>query len=142
MTTERQECCRRCRCQPDIPAARPRATIATRKRRGAATQRIVADTLKERGWPFAEAVGAGATGKDITGTPGLAFEVKARAGFDPVAWVRQARRNAKGDDLPAVILRPNGMGPANVEDWVVVLRFGDLVGLLHLAGYGDPEEEG
>lgn len=135
-----QECCRRCGCRTDVTAARPRATIATRKRRGAATQRIVADHLKQRGWPYAEPVGAGATGKDITGTPGVAFEVKARAGFDPVAWVRQAVRNAKGDDLPAVILRPNGFGPANVGDWVVVMRLGDLVGLLHEAGYGDPEE--
>lgn len=135
-----QDCCRRCQHALPVEAARRRASIATRKRRGADTQRIVAGALKRSGWPFAEPVGAGATGKDITGTPGLAFEVKARAGFDPVAWVRQAVRNANGDDLPAVILRPNGMGPANVDDWVVVLRFGDLVGLLHEAGYGDPEE--
>ena len=36
--------------------------------------------------------------------------------------------------------RPDGMGPARVEDWPATLRLADLVVLLREAGYGDPHE--
>lgn len=112
------------------------ATRTTRKRRGADTQRVVAEAWRGDGWPYAEAVGAGANGRDITGTPGIALEVKARAGFDPLAWLRQADRNAHGD-LSAVVLRPNGAGPVSVDTWPVILAHGAFRALLRAAGYGD-----
>jgi hypothetical protein len=43
-----------------------------RKRRGAATARIVADWFRDHGWPYATAIGAGAPGRDIENMPGLA----------------------------------------------------------------------
>jgi len=39
----------------------------SRKHRGYATQRIVAEYLKEQGWQHALPVGAGRDGSDVTG---------------------------------------------------------------------------
>jgi hypothetical protein len=108
---------------------------ATRKRRGAETQRVVADAFKQAGWLYAEPVGAGAPGRDLTGVPGVACEIKSRRSYDPIAWLKQAVRNA-GGDLPAVIHRPDGYGPATVDEWPVTLRLADFLRLLRDAGYG------
>ncbi len=115
--------------------ARP-AVGTSRKRRGRDTERALAAWLRDNGFPYAEPVGAGTPGRDITGLPGLAIEAKARRGFSPLAWVRQARRNA-GPDLPIVVLRPDGMGEASIADWPAMLPLSVLVDLLDIAGYGD-----
>lgn len=119
------------------------ATVASRKRRGRDTEHAVAAYLAEHGWPHAEAVGAGAPGRDIKGVPGVAIEVKARRGFEPKAAMTQAIRNA-GEDVPVVIVRPDGCGPATLAAWPAVLPVGTLVALLRLAGFGGPatEEDG
>lgn len=109
-------------------------TANSRQRRGAETQNIVAQTFKAAGCPYAESAGAGRNGRDITGIPGIACEVKARKDFSPVAWVRQAVATAEGD-LPLVVMRPDGMGPASVDEWPVFLRFSDLLELLRAAGH-------
>ena len=106
-----------------------------RKRRGYRTQKIVADALARNGWPFAESAGAGRQGSDITGTPDIAVEVKARTNFDPLAWIRQAESASDGR-LPFVVVRCNGQGE-NVGDYPAMLRFEDLLALLIEAGYGD-----
>jgi hypothetical protein len=111
-------------------------TTPTRKRRGAASQSIVASYLVANGFPYATDAGAGRNGVDILGTAGLSWEVKARRGFSPLAWIRQA---AGSPGLPLVVLRPDGMGPASIADWPVTLRLSDVVSLLRAAGYGDPE---
>jgi hypothetical protein len=113
------------------------ATNATRKRRGAATQTLVSDWLREHGWPHAESAGAGRPGVDVLGLPGLSVEVKARRAFSPLAWVRQARQQP---GVPIVVLRCDGQGPATIGEWPVVLRLADLTELLHAAGYGDGDE--
>jgi hypothetical protein len=112
-------------------------TSQSRKRRGRDTELLAARYLAEHGWPYAMPTGAGAAGRDITGTPGLAFEVKARAGFEPMANLRQAIKNA-GGDLPLVLLRPNGMGPTTLDIWPVFMPLSSAVYLLRKAGYGDP----
>lgn len=112
-------------------------TTQSRKRRGRDTELLVARYLAENGWPYAMPTGAGASGRDITGTPGLAWEVKARTGFDPMANLRQAIHNA-GDDMPLVLLRPNGQGPASVGIWPVFTTLTNALWLLRKAGYGDP----
>ena len=108
-----------------------------RKHRGYATQRIVADWLRAHGWPYAESTGAGRNGADLTGTPGIAVEVKGRRGFDPLAALRQAEDNADGR-LPFVVLRMDGQGPASIAEWPVVIRLDHFTQLLTDAGYGDP----
>ena len=110
----------------------------SRKHRGFRTQKVVAEHLAARGWPFAESTGSGRSGSDITGVPGLAIEVKARADFNPMAWVRQASLN---NGLPMVTFRPNGMGEQSIGTWPVIIRMNDLIDLLHAAGYGDDTTE-
>ena len=108
-----------------------------RKRRGAETQTTVATWFREHGWPYAESAGAGRTGNDITGVPGLAIEVKARRDFTPLAWLRQART---GKGLPFVVFRPDGLGPAAIGSWGVLITLEEHTALLHAAGYGDTDD--
>lgn len=118
-----------------------KATSASRKRRGRETEHVVAAAFACDGWPYAVATGAGTPGRDITGLPGLACEVKARTGFDPMANLRQATRYSQGD-VPLVVMRPNGYGPTTVDEWPAFIPFGVLRKLLRQAGYGDPLKEG
>lgn len=107
-----------------------------RKHRGYATQAIVARYLKQHGFPFAESTGAGRQGSDITGTPCIDWEVKARANFDPAGAMKQSLARLKDGDLSVSVLRLNGQGEASVESFACVLPFGMLVQLLNEAGYG------
>lgn len=107
----------------------------SRKVRGRKTEAILADYYNAHGWPYAEQTGAGRPGVDITGMPGLAVEVKARRGFEPVAWLKQA---ATRPGLPFVVFRPNGMGEASVGSWGMLLTVEHGTELLRAAGYGDP----
>jgi hypothetical protein len=112
----------------------PSATTS-RKQRGRTTQKLVAAYFAANGWVHAESTGAGRPGVDVTGLPGLACEVKARRGFSPLAWLKQA---ASYPGLPFVVSRPDGMGPTTVESWPVTLKLSDFTILLRDAGYGSP----
>lgn len=107
-----------------------------RKHRGMRSQLLVAEHLRANGWPHASSAGAGRNGVDILETPDIAVEVKARAGLDPLAWVKQAEKDADGR-LPFCVFRPNGMGETPGR-YIAFLRLDDLVALLRAAGYGDP----
>lgn len=108
----------------------------SRKHRGYASQRLVAEWFAARGWPFAESAGAGRQGADITGMVDCAVEVKARRGFSPLAALRQAEHNADGR-LPFAVLRMDGQGPKTIGDWPVVITLQHFTQLLKDAGYGD-----
>lgn len=108
-----------------------------RKVRGMRTQLLVAEYLKERGWPYATSAGAGRAGVDVLNTPDIAVEVKARSDLSPLAWVRQAEKAADGR-LPMAVFRPNGMGE-HPGQFLAMLRLSDLVQLLGEAGYGDQD---
>jgi len=112
----------------------------SRKHRGYASQRIVSDWFTVNGWRYAEPVGAGRMGSDITGMPGIDIEVKARRGFDPLAAMRQQADRAALGDLPFAILRMDGQGPAVIGSWPVILRLDTFTELLRAAGYGDQKE--
>jgi len=107
--------------------------MATRKQRGYDSQRIVANRLKDAGWLFAEPVGAGRPGSDVTGVVGIDMEVKARRGLDLPGWMRQAAERTDG--LPILVVRPDGFGPASIDDWPMIVQFGRGVELLRDAGY-------
>ena len=111
----------------------------SRKHRGYRTQKVVAEYLEENGWPFAESTGGGRSGVDVTGTPGIAIEVKARTGFSPLAWVKQAEQETRGG-VPIVVFRCNGQGE-DAAKYPAMLRFSDLVNLLREAGYGSDESQ-
>lgn len=65
----------------------------------------------------------------------MAIEVKARAEFNPLAWIRQAEKNA-GEDYPVVWMRPNGLGPESVGKWLAFMRVDDWLELCERAGLG------
>jgi hypothetical protein len=115
--------------------------VTARKARGSATQIIAAAWYRRHGFPYCTDAGAGRIGRDLLNMIGLAGEVKARAGFSPLAWIKQAKANAVPGEVPFVLLRCNGQGEATVADWPVILRNEDFTRLVRAAGYGDPLEE-
>lgn len=89
----------------------------SRVSRGRESEQAVADFLRR--YPrFANARRnpASLSGKDILDVPGIAIEVKARRAFNPKEWAKQAHKNSNGE-MPVVVMRPDGMGPATVNEW-------------------------
>jgi hypothetical protein len=102
-----------------------------RKYRGFRTERVVADYLRR--WWEGASVGRG-SGRDILNVP-FDCEVKARTGLDVVGTLRQIEtRTAESGLLGFACFRLNGQGET-AEQYVAMLRLGDLVELLRAAGY-------
>lgn len=106
-----------------------------RKHRGYASQRIVADRFKEAGWIYAEPTGAGRQGSDILGVLGVDVEVKARRGLDLTGALNQQEERLADGILPVTIIRPDGYGPARIDDWPAAMKLRVLLRLLDEAGY-------
>jgi hypothetical protein len=106
-----------------------------RKHRGYRTQKVIADYLKQW-WEYADTAGAGRQGEDILNIPHVSIEVKARADFQPLAWIKQSAANSKGR-LPIVIMRCNGQG----EDAGEYLMFGKVKDLMPLVANKAPSHE-
>jgi len=99
-----------------------------RKHRGFRTERVVAEYLSTW-WPGA-CVGRG-SGKDIVNVP-FDCEVKARAGFQPLAYLRQLKsRTDISGELGFGVIRLNGQGESP-EDYACIIRLEDLLPLLIL----------
>lgn len=107
---------------------------------GTDAERAVVRVLRASGWPHAErrALRGGADAGDITGTPGIVWEVKGgnaarRAGDRQVyAWTLETdreRRNA-GADIGVLVMQRAGVGPANAHRWWAVIPAGSLARLL------------
>jgi hypothetical protein len=106
----------------------------SRKYRGYKTEKLVAEFFS-KWWPYALATGAGRSGKDVTGVPYFDIEVKARADFQPKAWIDQVgKRTTENGDIPLVVSRLNGQG-ADVGNYLAFMRLSDLVDLMRKAGY-------
>jgi len=103
----------------------------SRKHRGFRTERVVAEYLRR--WWEGASVGRG-SGRDILNVP-FDCEVKARTGLDVSGTLRQIEtRTAKSGLLGFACFRLNGQGE-RCEEYVAMLRLGDLVELLVAAGY-------
>ena len=113
---------------------------SSRKARGRETERIVADYLRDHGWPYAEPVGAGRSGADITGTPSLAIEIKARRALRLTEWLKEADRDP--NRVPLLIIRGDGQGPSSIEQWAAVMPLAIAITQLRDAGHGDPLQKG
>ena len=109
--------------------------MSSRKQRGYDSQRIVANYLKENGWPYAEPVGAGRAGSDVTGIVGVDVEVKARRNIDLTGTLRQQSDRAAEGVLPLAVIRPDGYGPSRIAEWPCVVPLSVMVELLREAGY-------
>jgi hypothetical protein len=103
----------------------------SRKHRGFRTERVVAEYLRR--WWEGASVGRG-SGRDILNVP-FDCEVKARTGLDVVGTLRQIESRTKESGLLGfATFRLNGQGE-HAEEYVAMLRLGDLVELLLAAGY-------
>ena len=108
----------------------------SRKHRGFRTERVVAQYLSAV-WQGAT-VGRG-SGKDIVNVP-FDVEVKARVGFQPLAYMKQLKaRTTISGEIGFACLRLNGQGES-AEDYACVIRLGDLLPLLQLK-YGHLDKE-
>ena len=105
-----------------------------RKHRGYRTQKVIADYLKQF-WAYADTAGAGRQGEDILNIPTVSIEVKARADFQPLAWIKQAEANSNGK-LPMVIMRCNGQGESAGE-YLAFVRVKDIMPIIHRAAPTD-----
>ena len=107
-----------------------------RKHRGFRTERVVAAYLSTH-WPHAT-VGRG-SGKDIVNVP-FDCEVKARAGFQPLAYLKQLKaRTAISGELGFGVIRLNGQGE-DASEYACIIRLEDLLPLLILK-YGHLDKE-
>ena len=105
-----------------------------RKHRGYRTQKVIADYLKQF-WAYADTAGAGRQGEDILNIPTVSIEVKARADFQPLAWIKQAEANANGK-LPMVIMRCNGQGE-DAGEYLAFVKVKDIMPIIHQAAPTD-----
>ena len=100
----------------------------SRRTRGFRTERVVAQYLSTV-WPGA-CVGRG-SGKDIVNVP-FDAEVKARASFQPLAYLKQLKaRTSISGELGFAVMRLNGQAE-NAEDYACIIRLEDLLPLLQL----------
>jgi len=107
-----------------------------RKHRGFRTERVVAEYLSTH-WEGAT-VGRG-SGKDIVNVP-FDVEVKARTGFQPLAYLRQLKaRTVISGELGFGVIRLNGQGE-DASEYACIIRLEDLLPLLILK-YGHLDKE-
>ena len=107
-----------------------------RRARGFRTERVVAQYLSTV-WPSA-CVGRG-SGKDIVNVP-FDCEVKARTGFQPLAYMKQLKaRTSITGELGFGVLRLSGQGE-DAAEYCAIIRLADLLPLLQLK-YGHLDKE-
>ena len=114
------------------------STSQHRKHRGYKSQDIVATYFAGNGFPYAQSTGAGRSGTDVTGVIGVDIEVKARRGFPVAETMRQLSSRSKDGIVPLAVLRMDGSGPKDIENWPAILPLSVVVQLLREAGYGEP----
>jgi hypothetical protein len=99
-----------------------------RKHRGFRTERVVAEYLST--W-WQGACGGRGSGKDIVNVP-FDVEVKARAGFQPLAYIKQLKaRTSISGELGFGVIRLNGQGE-DAAEYCAIIRLADLLPLLQL----------
>jgi hypothetical protein len=112
----------------NVRSAKQLMASQARKHRGFRTERVVAQYLSTV-WQGA-CVGRG-SGKDVVNVP-FDVEVKARAGFQPLAYIKQLKaRTAISGELGFGVIRLNGQGE-DAREYAAIIRLEDLLPLLQL----------
>jgi len=111
---------------------------ASERRKGVRGEQEVARLLGAFGLPVQRVVNqSGVVMRgDLTGVPGLHFEVKRQEVLRLPSWLRQVERDVAGTaNMPVLVFRTSSSGP--VGDWHAVVRLRDLARILALkAGEG------
>ena len=110
---------------------------ATAKVKGRETENLFVEFLRNNGLPHVERrrLAGSADRGDITGVPGVCFEVKSGGRIDLAGWMHELGLEQLNDHAEhgVLVIRPKGR-PA-VEDWWAVLTVPQLVQLLSAAGW-------
>ena len=100
------------------------------KQKGARFERLLASKLREYGYDTrrtAQYCGNTGDAADVVGLPHIHIEAKHQERMQLYEWVAQAKRDAKGGNLPAVFHKKNN---ANIlvtmefEDWMKLYERG------------------
>lgn len=116
--------------------------MSKNKAKGTSAETALVNFLTRNGFPWAERKamqGANDAG-DVTGTVGLAWEVKNHRTYKIPAWVEELKietKNAQAD-YGILVIKPVGVGLARVDQWWALMPLGEMVALVRDAGYGDP----
>ena len=98
------------------------------KDKGTSAESMVATYLRENGWPWAErrALNGAVDKGDITGCPGLVWEVKYTSGNLRMAeWMQETvleQANA-GADHGILVIKYRGVGERNMDKLLAAMRF-------------------
>lgn len=115
--------------------------MSAARQKGTAAESAVVTYLQANGWPFAERRAlAGALDKgDVTGTPGICWEVKAGARLDIPGWLREtaAEQANSNSRFGLLVVKPKGVGVTRVAEWWTVQPLWQAGLMLNAAGYGD-----
>lgn len=109
--------------------------VNSRRKRGRQSELIFAQFLKDQGWTYAEATSSSAQGTDIKGVIGVDWEIKARNGFPVKEAMKQQAKRYKEGIISIAVLRQNGQGETDIENWPAVVPVKTLIQLLKEAGY-------
>ncbi len=97
------------------------------RRKGTAAETAVVTYLRDHGWPYAERRSLnGALDKgDVTGCPGLCFEVKAAGvSLKMSSWLGETGVEAINAtaDFGILVVKPPGVGETRVHQWYAIMR--------------------
>jgi hypothetical protein len=92
-------------------------------------------------WPGCEKTPNSRPGRDVLGTPGVAFEVKTAREWRPTAWQRQAGSYAQPGEVGVLVYYPDGYGRAATGDTLAIVRTRLLLPVLVEAGYAPEPKE-
>ena len=108
---------------------------ASSRRKGYNAENDVVNYLRLNGAPHAERRAPGTDGPDITGTPGIAWEIKNQAKLCLSEWADQAetQRLIKNDAYAPLVVKRRGK--ANPGEWFTILPLSAFCELLIEAGY-------
>lgn len=111
--------------------------------KGTAAETAVVTYLRDHGWPHAERRSLnGATDKgDVTGCPGLCFEVKyANFGIRMASWLEETTVetfNARAE-FGVLVVKPLGLGETRVGQWFAIMPAGEFQRLAALKNSEQP----
>lgn len=111
---------------------------ASAKAKGRVAENTWVDYLRNRGWQYAERrrlAGINDLG-DITGTPGITWEVKNQKAYQFAEWMRELadEQGNTGDLVGVLVVKPRGT--TDPSKWWCVMTGEQVTQLLRDAGWG------
>jgi len=114
--------------------------LSKSKRKGTLAESAVVDYLR-RTFSMAErrALQGAKDRGDVSGIPKVVIEIKNHASYKLPEWMRETKVEQANDnaEIGILVIKPNGVGVSNVQDWWSVVPLETMVKLLKDAGYAE-----